>query len=112
VFPAISTVVAVPEAGPFLIDRFEHEALTANHQVIRDALTQTCEAIMRQAAENFAAEQGGMVTVNPTPYRVDGEAGRFSFPTYAVCQGRDRVWNTIPTILRSWGRGSTTRQPE
>ncbi len=58
---------------------------------------------MRQAAENFAAEKGCTVTVNPTPYRVDGEVGRFSFPAYAVWQGRHRVWNTIPTILQTLG---------
>ena len=59
-FPPSSAVVEVPASGPFLIDRFEQDVLAASHQVIRAALTQTLEAIMSQAAETVAKEQGGV----------------------------------------------------
>ncbi len=86
--PPISTVIEVPKTGPFLMDRFELDALTAKHEVIRVALSETCEALMRQAAEIIVANQGGVVKEHRTSYRVDGEVGHFSFPTYAVWRGR------------------------
>jgi hypothetical protein len=39
-------------------------------------------------------EKDGEVTVNPFPYRVDGEVGRFDFLTHSVFAGDEQVFNT------------------
>lgn len=59
-----------------------------------------------------AREHGhaGTVTQNTWPYRVDGELGRFEFPTYRVCQQDTTQYDTAREVfppLGCWGRYET-----
>ena len=50
------------------------------------------------------------MTQNPWPYRVDGELGRFEFPTYRVCQHDTTLYDTAREVfapLGCWERYET-----
>ncbi|MDY0094136.1 MAG: hypothetical protein RBT80_15690 [Candidatus Vecturithrix sp.] len=51
------------------------------------------------------------MTQNTWPYRVDGELGRFEFPTYRVCQQETTLYDTAREVfppLGCWERYETT----
>jgi len=43
------------------------------------------------------------VVENATLYRVDGEIGRITFPTYAVQQDKQILWNSVPKVFGAPG---------
>jgi len=53
-------------------------------------------SVAREAAEAAQAAYGGTVVENTTLYRGDGEIGRITFPTYAVQQDKQILWNSVP----------------
>ena len=60
-------------------------------------------SVAREAAETAQAAYGGTVVENATLYRVDGEIGRITFPTYAVHQEEQVVWNSVPKVFGAQG---------
>ncbi len=60
-------------------------------------------SVAREAAETAQAAYSGTVVENATLYRVDGEIGRITFPTYAVHQEEQIVWNSVPKVFGAQG---------
>jgi len=75
------------------IDKCESAVLNVIYPSIRSALTDH----LSEVSEQLAIKQAGMtkeVIENQTPYRVDGEAGRFTFTTHSVFEDGKLVYNT------------------
>jgi len=60
-------------------------------------------SVAREAAEAAQTAYGGTVVENATRYRVDGEIGRITFPTYAVHQDEQILWNSVPKVFGAQG---------
>ncbi len=80
------------------IDQCENAVFQVVYPSIRSTLTDHLSEI----SEKMAIEQAGSakeVIANETPYRVDGEAGRFTFTTHSVTSDGKIYYNTASDIF-------------
>ncbi len=95
--------VELPENSDRIIDAVE-EAILGLREGATRTLTTTClESLSHKKAQLAEASLGGELTVNATPYRVDGEIGRLTFPTYALTIGSKIVWNSATDLFAALG---------
>ena len=81
------------------IDKCENAVLQVVYPSIRSALTDH----LSEVSEIMATEQAGIakeVIADETPYRVDGEAGRFTFTTHSVIADGKIYYNTAGDVFR------------
>ena len=81
------------------IDKCENAVLQVVYPSIRSALTDH----LSEVSEIMATEQAGIakeVIANETPYRVDGEAGRFTFTTHSVIADGKIYYNTAGDVFK------------
>ena len=81
------------------IDKCENAILKVAYPCIRSTLTDH----LSEVSEKKATEQAGgtkEVFANETPYRVDGEAGRFTFTTHRVMADGLMVYNTASDVFK------------
>ncbi len=81
------------------IDKCENAVLQVVYPSIRSALTDH----LSEVSEMMATEQAGIAKVviaNETPYRVDGEAGRFTFTTHSVIADGKIYYNTAGDVFK------------
>ena len=92
-----SQSMIIHESDAANIDKCENSVLRVAHPAIRDALA----IHLTEFSEKAAIEQdiSGEVTVNKTPYRTDGEAGRFTFQTHSIISDGKTVFNTATDIF-------------
>ena len=91
----------------FELPNAESDPINDRERVILDAFTlaqiqvygQYLATVAREAAEAAQIEWGGHVVENATGYRVDGEIGRVTFPTYALRKEDQIVWNSVPGVF-------------
>ena len=80
------------------IDKCENSVLEVVYPSIRNALADHLSEI----SEKVAIEKAGgvkRVGANQTPYRVDGEAGRFNFTTHSVIANGKIRYNTASDVF-------------
>ena len=82
------------------IDKCESAVLQVVYPGIRGALSDH----LSDVSEKIAIKQAGKtkeVIKNVTPYRVDGEAGRFTFETHRVISDGQVIYNTASDVFKS-----------
>ena len=82
------------------IDKCENAVLQVVYPSIRSTLTDH----LSEVSEMMATEQAGIakeVIANETPYRVDGEAGRFTFEAHSVIADGQVLYNTASDVFKS-----------
>ena len=70
---------------------------------MRQTLERHLEGVSQRATSAAQAEHGGIIMVNATPYRVDGELGRVAFPTFALRDGGTVIWNSTAELFGAQG---------
>ncbi len=80
------------------IDNCENSVLQVVYPSIRTALTDHLSEFSEKTA-NAQARGSKEVTANQTPYRVDGEAGRFTFTTHSVISDGHIHYNTASDVF-------------
>ena len=92
-----SQSMIIDESKAANIDKCENSVLRVANPAIRDALA----THLAEVSENAAIEQDipGEVKINKTPYRIDGEAGRMTFPTHSIIADGKVVFNTAVDIF-------------
>ncbi len=93
----------LPDAQSDPINEGEEAILEAFTTAQMLAYQRYLASVAREAAEVAQAAYGGTVVENTTPYRVDGEIGRITFPTYAVQQSKQILWNSVPKVFGAQG---------
>ncbi len=83
--------VELPENSDRIIDQVEAMVLDLKEGATRTLTTTYLKTLSHKQAQLAQARLGGDLTVNATPYRVDGEIGRLTFPTYALTTGSKTV---------------------
>lgn len=81
-------VLSEPQASS--IDECEQALLRTNYAAVRQALAAHLTTLSKKKAQEYAreyAEAGEVVIAHETPYRVDGEVGRFAFTTHGIGKG-------------------------
>ncbi len=84
------------------IDRCEHALLETVHPAIREALGRHLSAVSKKNA--VAQDIHGELTIDPRPYRVDGEVGRIEFSTYRVQQEKRIVYDSRTVFPYLFGK--------
>jgi len=92
-----------PDAQSDPINEGEGAILDAFTLAQTQAYERYLASVAREAAEAAQAAYGGTVVENSTLYRVDGEIGRITFPTYAVQEDGQILWNSVPTVFGAQG---------
>ncbi len=95
----------------FELPSAESDPMNSGERMILDTFTlaqtrvygQYLATVAREAAQTAQAEFGGNVVENATVYRVDGEIGRVTFPTYALRKDDQTVWNSVPGVFGAQG---------
>jgi len=82
------------------IDNCENAVLRVVYPSIRSALSEHLSAVSEKKATKRAGKTGEIFE-NVTPYRVDGEAGRFTFTTHSVREDGQVVYNTASVVFNS-----------
>ena len=82
------------------IDNCESAVLQVVYPSIRSALSDHLSDVSEKIAIG-QAELTMEVIVNEKPYRVDGEAGRFTFTTHSVISDNQIVYNTANDVFKS-----------
>jgi len=85
--------LAISEQDAVSIDKCEKSVLQTAYPAIRDAISSHLGECSKKKAEQQASE-GGEVVINSHQYKVDGEAGRFTFLTHSVFHGEQKLFNT------------------
>ena len=86
-----SLSIVLSEANASNIDACEQALLETTYPRLREALATHLSEVSKKACE----QQGeGTLVKNTWPYRVDGEVGRFEFPTYRVCRNESILYDT------------------
>ena len=91
------------------IDACEQALLQTTYPTLRDALATHLSELSKTHAREHQPD--GTLVKNTWPYRVDGELGRFEFPTYRVCQDGIPLYDTARELfppLGCWERYQTT----
>jgi len=94
-----SLSIAIDINDAINIDKCESAVLEVIYPCIRSVLTDH----LTEFSQKIAIKQAGMtkeVVSNQTPYRVDGEAGRFTFTTHSVITDGKIVYNTASDVFR------------
>ena len=80
------------------IDKCENAVLQVVYPCIRSTLTDHLSEVSERMANEHA---GGAkeIIVNKTPYRVDGESGRFRFKTHSVISEGLILYNTAGDVF-------------
>ena len=81
------------------IDKCENAVLQVVYPCIRNTLSDH----LSEVSEMMAKEKAGSIkdiVANKTPYRVDGEAGRFTFTTHSVIADSQMVCNTASDVFK------------
>ncbi len=107
--------VELPENSDRIIDEVEEMVLGLREGATRTLTTTYLKTLSHKKAQLAQASLGGDLTVNATPYRVDGEIGRLTFPTHAVALGSSTVWNSATDLFaalgpREWYRTAGLRE--
>lgn len=90
--------ISISEADAINIDKCEHSALKTAFPAIRNAVSNHLTNMSKKkACENGEFE----VIENPTPYRVDGEIGRFTFITHSVLDNKQIQYNTADSVFKN-----------
>jgi len=95
----------------FELPGVESGPMNGGERVILDTLTlaqtqvygQYLATVARESTETAQADFGGNVVENATVYRVDGEIGCVTFPTYALRKDDQIVWNSVPGVFGAQG---------
>ncbi len=95
--------VELPENSDRIIDEVEAMVLDLKEGATRTLTTTYLKTLSHKQAQLAQARLGGDLTVNATPYRVDGEIGRLTFPTYALTTGSKTVWNSVTDLFAALG---------
>ncbi len=95
--------VELPENSDRIIDEVEEMVLGLREGATRTLTTTYLKTLSHKKAQLAQASLGGDLTVNATPYRVDGEIGRLTFPTYALTTGSKTVWNSATDLFAALG---------
>ena len=88
-----SLIMAIDLNDATNIDKCESAVLDVIYPSIRSTLTDHLSSVSEQLAIQKAGTTSEVVA-NETPYRVDGEAGRFTFTTHSVFEEGKLVYNT------------------
>ena len=80
------------------IDKCENAVLQAVYPCIRSTLTDHLSEVSEKTANEYARGAKEII-VNKTPYRVDGESGRFKFTTHSVISEGKILYNTASDIF-------------
>ncbi len=103
-----SLSLVLSEADAVNIDVCEQAMLQTTYPTLREVLSNHLSAMSKKKACEYSP--GGMLMKNTWPYRVDGELGRFEFPTYRVCQEDTTRYDTARDLfapLGCWERYQT-----
>ena len=95
--------VELPEDSERIIDAVEAAVLRWSEGATRTLTTTYLNTLSHKKALQAQASLGGQLTVNATPYRVDGEIGRLTFPAYALILGSKTVGNSATDWLAALG---------
>jgi len=82
------------------IDNSENAVLRVVYPSLRSTLSEHLSAISEKMATKRAGKTGEILK-NVTPYRVDGEAGRFTFETHSVIADGQVAYNTARDVFCS-----------
>ncbi len=93
----------LPDAQSDPINEGERVILDVFTLVQTQAYQRYLASVAREAAETVQAAYGGTVVENATLYRVDGEIGPITFPTHAVHQEEQIVWNSVRKVFGALG---------
>ncbi|MBF0551645.1 MAG: hypothetical protein HQK60_14060 [Deltaproteobacteria bacterium] len=75
----------------------ERKVLTLGYEVFRNSLSKHLTAVSKSRALSRVLD--GELVVNDTPYRVDGEVGRFEFMTHRIVQEGKSVYDTSKEVF-------------
>ncbi len=103
-----SVCLILSETEAMNIDVCEQALLQTTYPTLREALATHLSELSKIQAREHQSE--GTLVTNTWPYRVDGEVGRFEFPTYRVCQDGTTVYDTVREVftpLGCWERYQT-----
>ena len=95
--------VELPENSDRIIDEVEEAVLGLRDGAARTLTTTYLKTLSEKKVRQAQAGLDGDLAVNPTPYRVDGEIGRLTFPTYALTIGANIVWNSATDLFTALG---------
>ena len=104
-----SVSIVLSEADAVNIDVCERTLLQTAYPTLRDARSTHFSAVSKKNACEHQTG-GGTLVKNTWPDRVDGELGRYEFPTYRVCQEHTLLYDTARALfpaLGCWERHET-----
>jgi len=99
----ITLEVELAENSDRIIDAVETAILDWREGATRTLTTTYLNTLSLKKARQAPAQLGGDLTVNTTPYRVDGEIGRLTFSTDALTSGSRIVWNSATDLFAALG---------
>jgi len=95
--------VELSEDRERIIDAVEAAVLRWREGATRTLTTTYLNTLSHKKALQAQASLGGQLTGNATPYRVDGEIGRLTFPTDALTLGSKTLANSATDGLAALG---------
>lgn len=99
----VTLEVELAENSDRIIDAVEKAILDWGEGATRTLTTTYLNTLSLKKARQAQAQLEGDLTVNTTPYRVDGEIGRLTFSTYALTSGSRIVWNSATDLFAALG---------
>ncbi len=102
----INETVTMPEIDRTTIDNLEDQFLSLGKKVMEKGLTnclETCSRMKALEVQSKNQDVESVIVANSTPYRVDGEIGRFEFTTYRVDFNDGTSFNTATEFFTPLG---------
>jgi len=86
------------------IDGIERAVVDTSYDAMRKALSKHLSELSKKKSSERMTNSSVSI-VNPTQYRVDGEAGRYTFETHKVVEGKNVVHDTSHDCFKSLKNG-------
>jgi hypothetical protein len=105
-----SVSFTLSEEDAIKIDVCEQAVLQTVYPTLRATLSKHLSEVSKKKAQEHLTE-GTTVVTNPWPYRVDGEVGRFTFPTHQVVSEEFILYDTAQDLFlgcRCWEQYKTS----